>query len=98
MRTLVYPADRKYDFSFAIRTIEKEATDIEQQVMNNRIGQNIIYALPWVDAADKFITSGIIHRLSFAKRVVFNREKSMVKRSEGAFMYYWLVLNKAPLK
>ena len=98
MRTLVYPADKKHDFSFAIMTIDKEAVAIEQEVMNNRVGQNVIYALPWADAVDRFITSGIIYRLSFAKRVIFDKKKSMVKSSDGAFMYYWLVLNKAPLK
>lgn len=98
MRTLVYPADKKYDFNFAIMTIDKEAVAIEQEVMNNRIGQNVIYALPWADATDRFITSGIINRLSLTKRVIFNKEKSIVKSSDGAFMYYWLVLNKAQLK
>lgn len=98
MRTLVYPADKKCDFNFAIMTIDKEAVAIEQEVMNNRIGQNVIYALPWADAADKFITSGIIYRLSFTRRVIFNKEKSMVKSSDEGFMFYWLVLNKAQLK
>ena len=98
MRALVYPVDKKYDFDFAMRTIDKEALAIEQQVMTSLIGQNIIYTLPWADAADKFISSGIIYRLSFTKRIIFNREKSIVKSSDGAFMYYWLVLNKAQLK
>lgn len=98
MRTIIYPVDKKYDFISAIKTIDSQAAAIEEQVMDNRVGQNMVYALPWADAADRFISLGIIERLSFTKRVVLNREKSMVKYPEGKCMYYWLVLNKAPLK
>lgn len=94
MRTVVYSTGKKYDFDFAVKTIDKEALTIEQQVMNSKIGQNIIYTLPWADAADRFITSGIIYRLAFTKRVIVNKEKSMVKCSDGGFSYYWLVVNK----
>lgn len=97
MRALVYPADKKWDFDFATRTIDKEALAIEQQVMISLTGQNIIYTLPWADSADKFISSGIVHRLSLKKRVVVNQEKSMIKRSSSGFNYYWLVVNKKPL-
>ena len=98
MRTIIYPMDKKYDFNFAIRTIDSQAAAIEREVMDNRVGQNIVYALPWADAADRFISLGIIEGLSFTKRVVLSKEKSMVKYPEGLCMYYWLVLNKAPLK
>lgn len=97
MRTVVYSTDKKYDFDFAVKTIDKEAVAIEQQVMNSKIGQNIIYTLPWADAADKFITSGIICSLQLTKRVIVNKEKSLVKRSDTGFTYYWLVVNKARL-
>lgn len=98
MRTIIYPVDEKYDFISAIKIIDKEVVAIEQQVMDSRVGQNIVYALPWADAADRFISLGIIERLSFTKRVVLDKEKSMVKYPEGKCMYYWLVLNKTPLK
>ena len=94
MKALVYPVDKKYDFDFAMRTIDKEASAIEQQVMTSLIGQNIIYTLPWADAADKFISTGIVHRLSLNKRVVVNIEKSMIKWSSSGLAYYWLVVNK----
>lgn len=86
--------DKKYDFSFVMKTIDKEALAIEEQVKRSSIGQNIIYRLPWADAADKFISSGIIARLKLKKKVLVNKEKSMIKGSKNGFTYYWLVVNK----
>lgn len=94
MRTIIYPVDKKYDFGFATQTVDKEALLIEQEVKRSLIGQNITYMLPWTDAADKFISSGIIARLKLKKKVLVNKEKSMIKGSKNGFTYYWLVVNK----
>lgn len=94
MKALVYPMDKKNDFGFATQTVDKEALLIEQEVKSSLIGQNITYMLPWTDATDKFISSGIIERLKLKKKVLVNKEKSMIKESKNGFTYYWLVVNK----